>query len=404
MWLLTIEDDEGAVSNHALSGDQCTVGRAPDRDLVLSEVNISRRHARFERRSNDWYVIDEGSYNGTFVNGCAIRSKALTLLEKGDTVQFGGYRIGLSVGEPIRELPPPPAPLTPARLRVIAGLSIGAEFPIERHDFVTIGSADDCTIVFAHENVSPLHATIRTLPGGRYELCDRSKTGLIFVNGHPLIGEQVLEGGDAVDIGGIALFRFLEPSQWPDPRFDMVSNPDAWLSVDVAPYDERPTLDELPDPDDSAGFNEPVVVVDIPTPPPPTPVVAVAVSVAAVPPVRGSGSVLSGAPVVVPAARISELAVPAARISGIPAPPPSRSSGTPVPARSPGTPVPASPPARNAGTPGPAVPPARGSGTPVPAVPPARISGTAERVEADESLPVSSRRQMLATLKRLASW
>jgi pSer/pThr/pTyr-binding forkhead associated (FHA) protein len=270
MWLLTIEDDEGAVSNHALSGDQCTVGRAPDRDLVLSEVNISRRHARFERRSNDWYVIDEGSYNGTFVNGCAIRSKALTLLEKGDTVQFGGYRIGLSVGEPIRELPPPPAPLTPARLRVIAGLSIGAEFPIERHDFVTIGSADDCTIVFAHENVSPLHATIRTLPGGRYELCDRSKTGLIFVNGHPLIGEQVLEGGDAVDIGGIALFRFLEPSQWPDPRFDMVSNPDAWLSVDVAPYDERPTLDELPDPDDSAGFNEPVVVVDIPTPPPPS--------------------------------------------------------------------------------------------------------------------------------------
>ncbi|HEU4538528.1 MAG TPA: FHA domain-containing protein, partial [Polyangiaceae bacterium] len=135
-------------------------------------------------------------------------------------------------------LPPPPAPLTPARLRVIAGLSAGDEYAFEAHDFVTIGGDDDCSLRLQHENVSPVHAAIRTLPGGRYELCDRSQSGLLFVNGRPIVGEHVLEGGDAINVGGVALVRFLEPSQWPDPRFDMVSKPEGWLPVELDLADE----------------------------------------------------------------------------------------------------------------------------------------------------------------------
>ncbi|MCU0683271.1 MAG: FHA domain-containing protein [Polyangiaceae bacterium] len=231
MWLLTIEDDEGSVVRRPLPGDRCTLGRSSDRDLVLSQVNVSRRHARFERRGEGWFVVDEGSDNGTFVNGVAIAGP--TPVREGDTVQLGGYRIGLSLGESLRELPPPPAPLTPARLRVIAGLSAGDEYAFESHDFVTIGGDDDCSLRLQHENVNPVHAVIRSLPGGRYELCDRSQSGLLFVNGRPLVGEHVLEGGDAINVGGVALVRFLEPSQWPDPRFDMVSKPEGWLPVEL---------------------------------------------------------------------------------------------------------------------------------------------------------------------------
>lgn len=332
-WLLTIEDDEGAVSHHRLSGERCTVGRASDRDVVLAQANISRRHARFERRGEGWQLVDEGSDNGSFVNGCAVGPGPASV-GVNDTLQLGDYRLALSIGEPVRALPPPPAPLTPARLRVIAGLSVGAEFAIERHDFVTIGSAADCSFRLVHESIAPLHATVRTLPGGRFELRDRSQTGLLFVNGHPVIGEHVLEGGDAINVGGVVLLRFLEPSQWPDPRFDMVSNPDSWLSVDLAPADERPTLDERPEVDDLSGPNEPVVVVELP---------------------------------------VSESAFEAARQGA------------------------ASEQAAAAGGAGGAGR-AAGSGGPGAAARPAGAPGE------DESLPVSSRRKMLATLRRLASW
>ncbi|HEU4534480.1 MAG TPA: FHA domain-containing protein, partial [Polyangiaceae bacterium] len=101
MWILTIEDDEGAVSRHPLAGERCTLGRAPDRDLVLGQANVSRRHARFERRGEGWFVVDEGSDNGTFVNGVAIDGP--TPVGEGDAVQLGGYRVALSLGESLRE-------------------------------------------------------------------------------------------------------------------------------------------------------------------------------------------------------------------------------------------------------------------------------------------------------------
>jgi pSer/pThr/pTyr-binding forkhead associated (FHA) protein len=245
IWVLTIEDDEGAVSHRPLAGVRCTVGRAADRDLVLPQANVSRRHARFERRDGRWFVVDEGSENGTFVNGCAIA--APTAVGPGDALQLGGYRLGLSFGETPRRLPPPAPPPTPARLLVITGVAAGAHYAFEQHDFVTIGSDAECSLRLPHERVSPLHATVRSLHGGRYELSDRSGTGLVFVNGRPLVGEQLLEGGDAINVAGVALLRFLEPSQRPDPRFDMVSQPDAWLSIDVSAPDERPTLDEPSD-------------------------------------------------------------------------------------------------------------------------------------------------------------
>ena len=46
------------------------LGRNPDCDLVLNAKYISRVHARIERKGDDEYVlIDQGSTNGTFVNG-----------------------------------------------------------------------------------------------------------------------------------------------------------------------------------------------------------------------------------------------------------------------------------------------------------------------------------------------
>ncbi|MGO9078659.1 MAG: FHA domain-containing protein [Streptosporangiaceae bacterium] len=55
------------------------IGRSPDNDLVLADLEVSRRHAELRRRPDGTYEIaDVGSYNGTYVNGRRITSRVLT--------------------------------------------------------------------------------------------------------------------------------------------------------------------------------------------------------------------------------------------------------------------------------------------------------------------------------------
>jgi Protein of unknown function (DUF3662)/Inner membrane component of T3SS, cytoplasmic domain len=52
-----------------LSGDRVVVGRSRDCDVVLSDPNVSRRHAELRRDGGSWTVFDLGSTNGVKVNG-----------------------------------------------------------------------------------------------------------------------------------------------------------------------------------------------------------------------------------------------------------------------------------------------------------------------------------------------
>ena len=51
-----------------VSSDNALVGREPTCDVVVSDGSVSRKHARLERRGEDWAVVDQGSANGTFVD------------------------------------------------------------------------------------------------------------------------------------------------------------------------------------------------------------------------------------------------------------------------------------------------------------------------------------------------
>lgn len=64
------------------------VGRGPDNEIVLDGESISRRHASWERRGSRWWVVDERSTNGTYVNDELVdQDQALT---NGDRVKVGG--------------------------------------------------------------------------------------------------------------------------------------------------------------------------------------------------------------------------------------------------------------------------------------------------------------------------
>jgi two-component system, cell cycle response regulator len=63
------------------------VGRGADSQIVLEGDSVSRRHAHLERRAGAWYVVDDGSTNGTYVNEEQIAREQL--LANGDRIKIG---------------------------------------------------------------------------------------------------------------------------------------------------------------------------------------------------------------------------------------------------------------------------------------------------------------------------
>ena len=71
-------------------GRSFTIGREAGNDLVLNDMTVSRRHCAITGEGNRFAIQDEGSANGTFVNGERITSRVLT---PGDDIQVGGSTI-----------------------------------------------------------------------------------------------------------------------------------------------------------------------------------------------------------------------------------------------------------------------------------------------------------------------
>ena len=73
------------------------IGRIPDNDVVLSDLNVSRHHAELRKSPTGSYeIVDLGSHNGTFVNGQRVSSQLLT---EQDLVSIGNSTFRLKDGE-----------------------------------------------------------------------------------------------------------------------------------------------------------------------------------------------------------------------------------------------------------------------------------------------------------------
>jgi serine phosphatase RsbU (regulator of sigma subunit)/pSer/pThr/pTyr-binding forkhead associated (FHA) protein len=63
-----------------------SVGRKSGKDLVVGDARVSRDHAQIISEGADFFLVDQGSKHGTFVNGARIERKKL---ERNDRMEFG---------------------------------------------------------------------------------------------------------------------------------------------------------------------------------------------------------------------------------------------------------------------------------------------------------------------------
>src|SRR5579859_657582 len=91
-FLLRAESGE-TLQEYLLDKAEIVIGRAPTSDILLSKDKLtSRRHATVRYENGQYYLYDERSANGTFVNGQQIEETSY-LLHDGDHVGIGEHEL-----------------------------------------------------------------------------------------------------------------------------------------------------------------------------------------------------------------------------------------------------------------------------------------------------------------------
>lgn len=163
--------------------DTITFGRSEDNDIVLSSRLVSRQHGRFILQNGRWFIEDLGSTNGLLFNHTNIRRKEL-----GDG-EFVRVDDGVET-------------VTNGVLFVFSGGATANKWTvlgIQNMPVITIGRAENSTIVLPHISVSQQHAQI-VREGERYFLQDMGSANGVFVNGLRISERVMLNEKDVITI------------------------------------------------------------------------------------------------------------------------------------------------------------------------------------------------------------
>jgi ABC transport system ATP-binding/permease protein len=206
-----------------ISKTSVLLGRSPECDIVFDDkaIMVSRKHAEISLKDRSVIITDNGSFNGTYVNGNRI--VAPTEIYHTDEIQIGTKGPVLRLNSPKLVAPK----RKPAEKKVEQNIEIEASktmvfnadsvLPkssnvetqlISSYDFgsksqLTIGRDVSNDITLDGLQISNRHATINKTNNG-ITIDDSGSTNGIFLNGNRISRSQV-SVGDSVQIGSFVL-------------------------------------------------------------------------------------------------------------------------------------------------------------------------------------------------------
>ena len=86
--------------NIALDHFPFSIGRKTDKDLVIADSRVSRDHALITHETDEFFVLDQGSRHGTYLNGEKVEGRKK--LHRNDRIDFGARDAAYVIFDPDR--------------------------------------------------------------------------------------------------------------------------------------------------------------------------------------------------------------------------------------------------------------------------------------------------------------
>jgi pSer/pThr/pTyr-binding forkhead associated (FHA) protein len=67
------------------------IGRGDHNDIAIRDESISDSHAKIQKRAEGWWIVDQGSTNGTYVGGRRVQGEQK--IEGAPDLRFGGIKM-----------------------------------------------------------------------------------------------------------------------------------------------------------------------------------------------------------------------------------------------------------------------------------------------------------------------
>ncbi len=98
--ILRYKSSDGGYEDHQLVNQVTTLGRSNSNDIVINDTSISRLHVRVENRGGQYYLVDNNSSNGTFLNR---RKVTEAPLKDGDNIMAGRIHLDFIQKQEVNE-------------------------------------------------------------------------------------------------------------------------------------------------------------------------------------------------------------------------------------------------------------------------------------------------------------
>ena len=181
-----------------------SIGSAPDNQLVLKDKDVDPVHAKLIREDDRFFLKDNNSTNGCFVNGQRITQKEII---PGDILRFGNTEI--FVLDP-RSLPDKSrdGQQSPWRLISDSNWLSGKEFLVTQEKSLVIGRGNQCDIVIPGTHLSRRHVEI-SVEGNHLRIKDLGSANGTFLN-EVQVDNATANNGDRLRLD-VYSFRIVAP-------------------------------------------------------------------------------------------------------------------------------------------------------------------------------------------------
>lgn len=149
---------------YTMDKPQFTIGRASDRDISLPHDKlISRRHLQVRLEQGAYIMVDEGSANGTYINGQLLATGQPHTLKNGDRVALGRHQIEVQLtntaATTVKETPKQTE--TPEPLAVAAQMPLQVKQEVQEQPNVPVATstpAVDLSTIARFQATTPMRA------------------------------------------------------------------------------------------------------------------------------------------------------------------------------------------------------------------------------------------------------